>query len=157
MKPWPCGRSLYHNPGPPHPQPPPDLSGLSQLFSALTPAQAEGNRGREQVALRTCPRIPDRRWREKACGRASWILGCGLFCAWPFHHPQCEASSHLRLGLGRTREIPSGKCSEVLREKRPEGSKMGLIMYQHAHFLELWFSAEWELHGARCQRTQAWY
>lgn len=30
---------------------------------------------------------------------------------------------------------------------------MGLIMCQHAHFVEVWFSAEWELHGARCQEN----
>lgn len=45
------------------------------------------------------------------------------------------------LGLWKMHEITSGKHSELPREKRTEGSKVGLIMYQCARLLALRFTA----------------
>ena len=48
---------------------------------------------------------------------------CGRLCA--ARLPLASGVLSALLGLERTREITSGKCSELLREKKPEGSKVG--------------------------------
>lgn len=49
--------------------------------------------------------------------------------------PSAQGLLSAPLGLGRTHESTSGKCSELLREKSPEGPKVGTITNKHAHLL----------------------
>lgn len=59
-----------------------------------------------------------------------WCLDLGLAPCWPFHHPPHRASSWV---LRRTHEIMSGKSSELLGEKRPQGPQVGSIMNRCSH------------------------
>lgn len=49
--------------------------------------------------------------------------------------PSAQGLLSAPLGLRRTHESTSGKCSELLREKSPEGPKVGTITNKHAHLL----------------------